>query len=216
MLIHPCILAFDSATGPCSVAVWKQGSIAAYREIANPAMQSAQLMPMIEQALAASGIAYKDLSAVACTIGPGSFTGIRVGLAAARGIALAAGIKGMGFSTLEVLAFGADAINQPILALLSAGKGEHYYQGFAAGVHPKPLFVPKVGTLDEAVQSMPAPFITVGNATLLGVEATPITFPRADALAGLAAKWPDPAAALNPFYIRAPDAIPLKQAQKLL
>jgi len=216
MLSHPVILAFDTATGPASVAIWKEGGVAAYLENLEMSLQSARLMPMVEQALVAAGVWYKDLSAVACTIGPGSFTGIRVGLATARGIALAAKIKGIGFTTLEVLAFSVHADNQPVLALLSAGKGEYYYQGFAAGVHPKPLFSPRLGTLDDTKSAMVQPFITVGNASLPGVKTVPPTFPRADALAGLAAKWPEPAAALNPFYIRPPDAIPLKEAKKRL
>src|SRR5438105_2329637 len=95
------ILAIDTATGPCSVAVWKNGSIAAYCEELRTSAQSTMLMPMIEKALLKSHTEYGDLSAVAATIGPGSFTGIRVGLAAARGIAFAAGIKGLGFTTLE-------------------------------------------------------------------------------------------------------------------
>ncbi len=189
------ILALDAATGPCSVAVLKDGRIAAYREHVQGLKQSALLMPMVEQALAQSGIGYNDLSAVACTIGPGSFTGIRVALAAARGICFAAGIKGLGFTTLATLAYGAPI--QPVLAVLNAGKGECYYQGFDG----TPLFEPRLGTLETALASLPgAPVI--GN--LQGHTA----FPRADALAKLAAAHAADALPLTPFYIRPPDAKP--------
>jgi tRNA threonylcarbamoyladenosine biosynthesis protein TsaB len=214
MLISHPILAFDTATGPASVAVWKNGALAAYHETPASAMQSAQLMPLIEQALRDSGVAYKNLSAIACTIGPGSFTGIRVGLAAARGICFASGIKGLGFTTLETLAMSGRKEKIPLLALLNAGKGEHYYQGFDA--QGKPLFDPRLGTLEAAISAMPATFSTVGNATLPGIPSLPATFPRADALAQLAAAHIGDAATLKPFYIRPPDAIPLNAAQNIL
>jgi tRNA threonylcarbamoyladenosine biosynthesis protein TsaB len=210
----PTILAFDTATGPLSVALWKGGKLASYIENPASVMQSAQLVPMIEQALRETQTTYKNLSAVACTIGPGSFTGIRVGLATARGICLAGAIKGVGFTTLEVLAMSARKSGLPVLALLTAGKGEHYYQGFSS--HGKPLFEPKLGLLEDAAKAMQTPFVTIGNASLQGVKALPVTFPRADALAELAATQHDTTAALKPFYIRPPDAIPLKPAQSIL
>jgi tRNA threonylcarbamoyladenosine biosynthesis protein TsaB len=207
------ILAFDTATGPVSVAVWKGGKVVSYSENPTSAVQSAQLVPLIEQVLRESNTPYKGLSGLACTIGPGSFTGIRVGLATARGICLAGGIKGLGFTTLEVLAAGARKPDKAVLALLNAGKGEVYYQGF--DMHGKPLFEPKLDKLATAEAAMSVPFVTVGNMTLPDVSAVPITFPRADALAELAASHHD-AAALKPFYIRPPDAIPLKPQQSIL
>jgi len=222
------ILAIDTATGPCSVAIW-DGKIVAYVENAKPIMQSASLMPMVEEALAACGKTYQDLTLVAATIGPGSFTGIRVGLAAARGIAFATGIKSVGFTTLEVLAFGARHYGDNILAILNAGKGEWYWQLFSsphrgeagrgaglgkpnesteqASPHPNPppagegINRPVVGALEIALASATQPYIIAGNAP----GACPLTFPRADALAELAATATS-SQELRPFYIRAPDA----------
>jgi tRNA threonylcarbamoyladenosine biosynthesis protein TsaB len=191
------ILALDAATGPCSVAVWKDGRIAAYLENLKPVMQSASLMPMVEEALAQSGTRYSDLSGVACTVGPGSFTGLRVALAAARGICFAAKVKGLGFTTLETMAFAAG--ETPVLAALNAGKGEYYYQAF----HGKPLFEPRLGTLEVARAFAPGARL-IGNAP----DAEGPAFPRADTLARLAAAGPDAACALQPFYIRPPDAKP--------
>lgn len=195
------ILALDAATGPCSVAVLKDGHVAAYVENLKPVMQSASLMPMVEEALEKSGVSYTDLTAVACTIGPGSFTGIRVALAAARGICFAAKIPGLGFTTLEVLAHAAG--EKHALAALNAGKGEYYYQPYKNG----PLHEPRVGTLEAAVASAPGALL-IGNAP----DSSGHPFPRADALARLAASNASKAAALHPFYIRLPDAKP--QAKK--
>lgn len=211
----PRILAIDTATGPCSVAVWEGGRVAAYEENARPVMQSASLMPMVESALARAGLAYGDLSAVACTTGPGSFTGIRVGLAAASGIAFAAGIAGVGYTTLEVLAFAAlehcKADTPAILAVLNAGKGEWYYQHY--GLSPvKALAEPQLATWEHIVNITDKKALMAGNAPGGEFVSCGITFPRADALAELAARATH-GSALRPFYIRAPDAkLPTKTA----
>lgn len=197
-----CILAVDTATGPCSVAVWKDGSIASYREERGPVMQSASLVPMIEDALRESGITYGQLDALAATIGPGSFTGIRVALAAARAICFAQKIPCMGYTSLQVLAFSAPKDGRPVLAALTAGKGEHYYQ-YSGGE-------PKLGLLQDALQETSAKDIWLaGNAKAEDARFTPtgVTFPQADWLARLASTHPELAQhELRPFYIRPPDA----------
>jgi tRNA threonylcarbamoyladenosine biosynthesis protein TsaB len=202
----PTLLAIDTATGPCSVAVWKDGRVAAYVENVKPTQQSASLMPMVEQALAEAGITYAALSGVACTTGPGSFTGIRVGLASASGISFAAGIAGMGFTTLEVLAFGAAAKGgdtSTILAVLNAGKGEFYFQAFSA-LPFAALGETQLGTLEQAA-SLAQGGLQCGNAPLLpGFTDALVPFPAADAMAGLAATRAG--GALRPFYIRDADA----------
>jgi tRNA threonylcarbamoyladenosine biosynthesis protein TsaB len=186
------ILAIDCATGPCSVAVWKNGRVTTCLENPKPSAQSAVLMPMIEDALKRNSINYRDISCVAATVGPGSFTGIRVGLAAARGIAFAADIKSLGFTTLEVMAFAAGIT--PVLAMLNAGKGEFYYQLFEARKD-----APHLGTREQALAYAEGALIT---------EQTP----SAAALAELAATQESAAQSLTPFYIRPPDAkLPTKK-----
>ncbi len=199
----PVILAIDTSTGACSAAGWKGGRVTALREAAYPVTQSARLMPMVEEALAASGIGYGDLTAVACTTGPGSFTGIRVGLSAAGGICFAAKLPGIGITTLEVMAFAARG-ETPVLAMLNAGKGECYYQGFDAG--GTALFDAQVGTVEAALTALPGAR-AVGLAPAGNGE-----IPHADTLAALAAvKSLNVACPLAPFYIRAPDAkLPVK------
>ena len=201
------ILAIDTATGPCSAAVWAGGKVISYRENIKPTQQSASLMPMVEEALDAAGMGYGDITRVACTTGPGSFTGIRVGLAAASGIAFAAGIEGAGFTSLEVLAFGAleQAQGEPILVVLNAGKGEVYYQAFASAPFT-PLMAPSLGAVELAAACVASPALQCGNIPLLpGMMDAGIAFPRADALAGLAASMVS-VLPLRPFYIRGPDA----------
>ncbi len=198
-----CILAIDCATGPVSAAVWKNGALAALVEDVRPVVQSARLLPMVEQVLAEAHITYKDLSAVACTVGPGSFTGIRVGLAAAQGICFAAGIPGVGFTTLEVMAYAARENTAPIFAVLNAGKGEWYYQAFSSQAGWKANTPPALGAPDAARHGAPKNAQWIGNIQIDGQDII-ASVPRADTLAALAATRSD-ALPLKPFYIRPPD-----------
>ena len=202
------ILAIDTSTGPCSVAVWHDGRIAVYVENSKPVMQSASLMPMVEDTLAESGLCYKDLNLVAATVGPGSFTGIRVGLASAIGIAYATAIPGVGYTTLEVLAHAAGKQAGPVLSALNAGKGEYYYQPYEISPRWQALSEPAVGSPETVASTLGTPALTSGNVVLekTGFTPVPVDFPRADILAGLAASDSDGLTELKPFYIRAPDA----------
>lgn len=208
---NPCLLAMDTSTGPCSVAVWKNGTLAAYVETLKPSMQSASLMPMVEQALSSSGVTYSDLSAVVATTGPGSFTGIRVALSAARAISYAANVPVMGYTSLEVLAFAAHTAEQPhALAILNAGKGECYYQYYSNDPW-QPAGEPSLAGLDAILAAAPATssMIVSGNMDVSDPRFIPcgVRFARADYLAQLAAEYPASAQPLlRPFYIRPPDA----------
>lgn len=188
----PTILAIDSAIGISSVAVWHGGKVAAYLEDRENTMQAAKLVPLIEETLKQAGLGYADLTHVAATVGPGSFTGIRIGLAAARGIAFAAGIPCLGYTTLEVMHEAGGE-----LCILNAGKGEVFWQYFGAEKTE-----PAIGKLDDILKQYP-------NAKIASsVSAADITHPRADALARLAATKTSEALPPLPFYIRPPDAKP--------
>ena len=194
------ILAIDSSIGISSVAILREDDRILYREQQDSTKQAALLMPLIESALAEAGLAYHDLTRVVSTVGPGSFTGIRIGLAAARGIAFAASLPCTGYTTLEVMAHATGAANA--LAILNAGKGEVFYQYFGS---PS---APAIGTLDEVLARYPGASIASSLPLPEGFATPTITHPRADALAALAFAHPDRALPATPFYIRPPDAKP--------
>lgn len=98
------LLAFDTACDSCSVALWRDGAVVARRARAMARGQSEALVPMIDGVMREAGAAFRDLSAIAVTIGPGAFTGLRIGLATARAMALAAERPVIGVSTLEAIA----------------------------------------------------------------------------------------------------------------
>lgn len=95
------ILAFDSSTNSCSVAISYGQNTVFFEQEMRPSMQAERLMVMIENALKSAGIDYSDLTHMAVTVGPGSFTGIRIGLAVAEGITYATGIKAVGITNFD-------------------------------------------------------------------------------------------------------------------
>lgn len=101
---RPAILALDCSAAACSAALWRDGALAARRFQPMARGQAEALMPIVEATMEAAGARYGGLDLVAVTVGPGSFTGVRIGLAAARGIALAAGVRAAGFTSFAAIA----------------------------------------------------------------------------------------------------------------
>ncbi len=124
------LLIFDTSGGACSAAVWADGRIAAERFEAMARGQAERLLPMIEETLAAAGLGYGQLDAVGVTRGPGAFTGIRIGLAAARGLSLALGIPAIGITTFEALAVRAP---EGCAVAIDTKRGDVFFQLFGPG-----------------------------------------------------------------------------------
>lgn len=131
------ILALDTAGENCAVAVAKTGNglgLLARRSEAIGRGHAERLMPMIGETLAEAGLTYADLERIAVTTGPGSFTGTRIGVAAARGLALALGIPAVGISVLDALIEAARGrADGLIVAALDARRGEIYAKAITPG-----------------------------------------------------------------------------------
>ena len=132
------LLGFDTATATCSAALWAEGAVVAHRRSEAGGRHAETLVPMLREVAAEGGTTLAEVDAFAVTVGPGSFTGIRIGLAAARGLALAGKRPLIGLSTLEVLAAGVPEGERegPILAALDAGRGRLYAQLFDRSLAP--------------------------------------------------------------------------------
>lgn len=214
------LLAFDTAQGALSAAVMDGEGVLASSFEPRTRGHAEALMPLLETVLAEAALSFADLDALAVTVGPGTFTGLRVGLAAARGLALARSLPLVGVTTLEAVAepAGAEA-DETCVALFDARRDEVYMQAFAPSLTP-PLLV----SLDEAMTPLPP-----GKLVLVGTGA-PLLAPRLEAagrafrlspakpqpeaqavgrlaLARIAAQGLDAfRTAPEPLYIRAPDA----------
>lgn len=123
------VLGLDSAGTACSAGLWWDGELVSHTFARMHEGQAGSLMPMIASVMGKTRVQLLDI--VAVTVGPGSFTGIRIGLAAARGIALAAGIKVGGITTLEAVAHAAgDMADEILLVALESKRAELFVQCF--------------------------------------------------------------------------------------
>lgn len=209
LLFSSPILAFDTALGATTVAVLHQGKLLARASEPNQAMQAESLLPLIEEVLKSADYRYADLAALAVTIGPGSFTGVRIGLAAAKGISFAAKLPLIGVTTLEATALAgrprASDKTTPFLAVLDARRSQYYVQGFSSDI--KPLTLPQLLSAEELHALIEEKqWITVGNVPEFCNGAALPDAEYVAAVAVLKIQKGEKAEPLHPLYIRPPDA----------
>lgn len=120
------VLGIDTATWTASIGVRVDGRTAAERSLRTQGSLAFSLLALVEETLADADIGIADLDAVAVSVGPGSFTGLRIGLASAKGLAFARGLELVGVPTLEALAFAAEVEDGLVCPLLDARKGQVY------------------------------------------------------------------------------------------
>jgi tRNA threonylcarbamoyladenosine biosynthesis protein TsaB len=216
------VLAIDCALDACAAAVFDSDSgtvIASQSRIMSRGHAEA-LMPLIARVMDEAEVEFSELDRIAVTVGPGSFTGLRVGISAARGIALAAAKPAIGLTTLAGLAAPhiASEGHTPVMVAIDARHDNVYMQVFGAG--GRNLLTPRVVTLREAARAA-----TSGPARIVGsgAELVARAWPRGAAPPELVDQRPAPDIAWiarlgavaspaegppKPLYLRAPDAQP--------
>lgn len=142
------VLGLDTATPSCSVALIEHGRLLAELTVVSPRAHSARLMPLIAQALQEAGREKGDLAAIACGVGPGSFTGLRIGITTAKTLAYALGLPCLPVSTLAAMAHGlGPGLVSPVL---DARRGEVFAALYRDGQEvAAPQLVPLAGWLAE-------------------------------------------------------------------
>lgn len=223
------ILAFDTCFDACSVCVARHGDDGV-TELASVSERFAtghaeKLIPFVDESMKRAGVAFADIDRIAVTIGPGTFTGTRIGIAAARGLALAAQIEIVSTTSLAVMAevaTGALGRNRPdgdLAIAVDARRDQVYVQLFGmGGLDPKSP--PMLLSVDEASRvGGDEPLFIAGSgaetiaaaAAQRGREASAHLadlLPDATALAHMAVALPVAESALVPLYLRPPDAKP--------
>jgi tRNA threonylcarbamoyladenosine biosynthesis protein TsaB len=168
---EPLLLALETATAVTSVALFRGDALLG--EVSKSDGSAAEtLMPAIDELLGDSGIGAKDLDAIALSIGPGSFTGLRVGLATAKGLAFGAATELVPVSTLAALALTVPSGKRAVLALLDARRGEMYAALFDCSAElPREIVAEGVYTPAELIPRLPPALVVVGEGTdLFGPE----------------------------------------------
>lgn len=213
------VVAIDSSTENCTVAV---GTDAADPVLISRAIGRghAEALPgMLSEAMAAAGLAWREVERIAVTVGPGSFTGVRIGVAAARGLALVVGGDLVGITTLAVHAAAARRLAGAVavLALIPARGNDLYGQCFATD--GRPIAMPEIadqGDFAARAAGDPTLHLAGPGAPAIAAGLAPERLIHADTA-------PDPAALLHlaetsqpaaeppkPLYLRPPDAVPPK------
>ena len=205
------LLGLDTSLGACQAAVLDGEAVRA--SASEPMLRGHQerLAPMVQEVMNAAGLPFSALDRIGVTVGPGSFTGVRVGLAFAKGLALALNIPLIGLGTLEALAASVEPEGR-VAAVIDAKRGQVYLQGFQDG---RPLDEPQALPLDQARERLVRmkPGIVVGPGAGLfegldGARIAPLPAPDAAAMARLAASAGASERPPRPIYLRAPDARP--------
>jgi tRNA threonylcarbamoyl adenosine modification protein YeaZ len=170
------VLAFDTSAAHCAAALLLPGGRVLTRLEPMEKGQAERLMPLLEDLLREAGLGWSDLTRLAVGTGPGNFTGVRISVAAARGLALGLGIPAIGITRLEALAYG---LPRPITVVEDARRGEVYVQGFGTD-EPEALLMDG-SDLAHVVETAHV----TGSAA--GPAALPPPMPLAEAMARLAA-----------------------------
>lgn len=189
------LIAFDTSAAHCAAALLLGDRIVTrVDEMAKG--QAEHLMPMLEEMLRAEGLGWADLDAIGVGIGPGNFTGIRISVAAARGLSLGLGKPAIGVSGFAARAEG---VQFPVTATISAPRGMQYVQDFETAAESTPALVPATDPLRFfATPEKPAAELIAAVARI--------------AASRLGSDEPRPA----PLYVRPADAAPPREAAPVI
>ena len=208
------ILALDTCLAACSVAIWQDGAVLARDWQPMQRGHAEALLPMLENVRTQAGLDYAAFDRLAVSVGPGSFAGVRVGLAAARGICVARSLPLVGVNTLELMAAAMEG-DAPIGVALDARNDQVYFQAFTKGIALCPPALLTLAVAAAFVRELGGALQLVGNgAAMLAMHCAgtvrtshPDLLPDAALLAGLAARREAcPGDQVAPLYLRAPDA----------
>ncbi len=219
----PLILAFDTSVAHCAAALLSGEAILAERRDEMARGQGEHLMAMLGEMLHGQGLEWADVGVLAVGIGPGNFTGIRISVAAARGLALGLGVPAMGVSTFEIMRAAASG-DEAALVGLRAPRGAHYVQEFAGA---RPVGPPRyIGPGESPEPGASVPVVLGHDAALLAgywgaAQWREVELPAfGPAIAGIAlTRWRGGETAPAhpaPLYVRAADAAPARDAPPVL
>jgi tRNA threonylcarbamoyladenosine biosynthesis protein TsaB len=221
------VLALDTATPVTTVALARAGEPpveASHVPGDGRPKTTTRLLTLVEEVLAAGGVDHGELDRIGVGVGPGSFTGLRIGLATAHGLALASGAESVGVSSLRTLALGAGAEHDgPVAAVIDARRGEVFvaaWHGEEELLGPRAAAPGTVGDVLAAAGVAPATTLAAGDGAVrfradlerAGLVVPPDDLPlhrmNAAYACDLAAAAMVGDRAVLPHYVREPDALP--------
>lgn len=211
MPASPTLLAFDTSGPFCAAALYHRGQMTTRTDDMAKG-QAEHLMPMLQEMLDARGLGFSDLHGVGVGIGPGNFTGIRISVSAARGLALGLGKPAIGVSRLEALAFG---VARPVVVVEDARHNRVYAQYFGKTEATSPVLLDLINdNMPSAWKTERPVLIGSGAEALAKLTGSPVEMspaPLAEAIARIALTRLDaPYTPPAPLYLRPADAAPAR------
>jgi tRNA threonylcarbamoyladenosine biosynthesis protein TsaB len=206
------VLGIETSTSQAAVALVEDGRLVLGRAHARPKQSAEQLLPMIAELLAEAGWTRGDLERLGVSVGPGSFTGLRVGIACAQGLALGLGIPLLGVTSLRAMARAVpDSVVGTRVPLLDARRNEVFGAGYHTGSGTTellaPLALPRASAVSTLKAQLPEPIVWLGSGLSL-VGASPsfssleTEHPSACAVGQLAEELDPAACPPLPVYVR--------------
>jgi len=214
------LLALDTATQYASIALYDGNAVIAELSWRSSRRHTVELAPQVDNLLKLAGVTPGGLTALGVAIGPGSYTGTRIALSYAKGVALARDLPLIGIPTLDALAYPHLPATQPLCALVAAGRGRYCWATYAAGqAHPQRLSDFSLNRLPEILPELTPPMLFVGELSAAdkallsetwgetaAIAPPALAVRRAGALAELAwARWQageiDDLVSLSPIYL---------------
>lgn len=227
------ILAADTSTSFCTVALWRDGALLAESTLAEERLHSERLLAMIDDLLRSVRLELREIDVLAITTGPGSFTGLRVGVSAFKGLALGAGKPLVGVSTLDAMARIAPLTDGVLCPLIDARMDEVYGARYrVVGGTREKLCADTVGPVEMLLEKTDGPVYCLGDGAIryrdrILATGCPVyfappesAFPRAAAVAAEAAVLLELGTETNPgliepVYLRKSQAEEARDARAL-
>lgn len=207
---NPTVLAFDTSAAHCAAALLLDGHVTTrVDEMAKG--QAEHLIPMLEEVLQRAGVAWTELDAIGVGVGPGNFTGIRISVSSARGLALGLAKPAIGVSTLEAQVFG---VSSPVLSCHDARRDRAYIQILNAGPNSTTPQLCELSRTAFPTTNKIEDLVVVGNvaaeiSAITHVPVGPVVCHMIEGVAQIAAKRiGQNNARPSPLYLRAADAAP--------
>ncbi len=192
----PLILAIDTSAAHCAAAVLCGDEILVSSQEEMAKGQAERLLVLVQELLVQAGKTIDQLDAIGVGVGPGNFTGIRISVSAARGLALGLNIPAVGVNAFDALQFGATT---PCLCTVDARRGMVFVQGFGTSAHKAPVLCPR----EDLPTDIPR----------IGAYGDGPAYPVAEAIARITAqRFSETTLPPAPLYLRPADAAPARDA----
>ena len=197
------LLALDTTATIATAALFRDGELLSEREADSSKKHAETALPLIDQLLEENGVTISQIDLFAVDVGPGSFTGVRIGVSLVNALAFAAGKQVVAVDSLETLALSAGETSRPVAAMIDARNGNAYAALYQAG---STLIEPCAVQTESFLAKLPQDAILVGD-----VQAEPKTYPRAKHVGVAAFRHVERATEeADPIYLRPSQAERLK------